>query len=67
MSVKDIVDAMYSGDTAEMSKSFNDEMLGRISSVIDVYKAQIADEIFNGPQESYEDEEVEDTEEVETD
>ena len=64
MSVKDIVDAMYSGDTAEMSKTFNDEMLGRIASVIDVYKAQIANEIFNGPQESVD--EVEEVEEVET-
>lgn len=59
--VRELVDAIVSGDTIEIQNKFNDEMSSRLSTVLDVYKTELAKNMFN-PQREVEDE----VEEIET-
>lgn len=59
--VRELVDAIASGDTIDIQSKFNDEMSSRLSTVLDVYKTELAKNMFN-PQREVEDE----VEEVET-
>ena len=59
--VRELVDAIASGDTIDIQSKFNDEMSSRLSTVLDVYKTELAKNMFN-PHREIEDE----VEEVET-
>lgn len=54
-SVRELVDAIVDGDTIEIQSKFNDEMSSRLSTVLDVYKTELAKTMFN-PERDVEDE-----------
>lgn len=45
--VRELIDAIASGDTMEIQSRFNDEMSSRLSAVLDVYKTELAKNMFN--------------------
>ena len=47
MSTRDLVDALISGDSMDIEKTFNDVMSDKVSSVLDSYRVQVAQNMFN--------------------
>lgn len=45
--VRDLVDALISGDTLEIDSTFNNVMTSKISAAIDDYKIAVAHDMFN--------------------
>ena len=46
MSTRELVDALVSGDSVSIESNFNDAMAEKISSALDSYRVQIAQNIF---------------------
>lgn len=47
MSTRELVDALVSGDSVSIEGNFNDAMAEKISSALDSYRVQIAQNIFS--------------------
>lgn len=45
--LNDLIDAIIDGDTIEIQNRFNSEMADRLSSVLDVYKTEVAKNLFS--------------------
>jgi hypothetical protein len=52
--INEIIDAIVDGDTIEIQNHFNNEMSNRLSKVLDVYRAQVAQSLFGTREESSE-------------
>lgn len=61
-SVRELVDAIANGDTIEIQNQFNDQMSSRLSTVLDVYKTELAKNMFNPHREVEDEVEVEEVE-----
>ena len=53
-SVRDLVDALMTGDTMAIDKTFNDVMAVKVTSAIDAYKDDVAQAMFTQTQEESE-------------
>lgn len=51
MSTRDLVDALVSGDSIAIETAFNDVMSDKVSSALDDYRIQVAQNMFTTPQE----------------
>lgn len=58
MSTRDLVDALISGDSINIEKTFNDVMSDKVSAALDSYRVQVAQNMFN-PEIEQEQEETE--------
>lgn len=55
--VNELIDAIIDGDTINIQNQFNAEMSERLSSVLDVYRTEVAKSLFKPSQEVAEQEE----------
>jgi len=62
MNTRELVDALASGDSIDIDNSFNSVMSQKISSALDNYRVQVAQNLF--PKTEIEQEEDADTEEA---
>lgn len=51
MSTRDLVDALVSGDSIAIETAFNNVMSDKVSSALDDYRVQVAQNMFMTPQE----------------
>lgn len=59
MSTRELIDALATGDSIAIEDSFNNAMSQKISSALDSYRAQVAQNMFNS--------DIEDIAELESD
>ncbi|NBP03236.1 MAG: hypothetical protein EBU90_24685 [Proteobacteria bacterium] len=50
MSVRDLIDAIYVGDSESIETAFNREMAERISTRLDTMRVEVAKNMFNEKQ-----------------
>ena len=48
--VRDLVDALASGSTMDIDKTFNDVMAVKVTSALDDYKSKVAQSMFVAPE-----------------
>jgi uncharacterized protein (DUF433 family) len=51
MTVKGLVDALAAGDSSEIEANFNQAMSEKISAALDSYRVDVAQRMFNVPEE----------------
>ena len=54
MSTRDLVDALIAGDTMAIEDTFNAAVSEKMSTALDDYRVQVAQTMFNTPQEATE-------------
>jgi len=63
--VRDLVDSLIDGKTIDIQNNLSDIMSDKLSNVLDVYKMEVARNMFNPQADAEESEELEDSEETE--
>lgn len=63
--VRDLVDSLIDGKTIDIQYNLSDIMSDKLSNVLDVYKMEVARNMFNPQADAEESEELEDSEETE--
>jgi hypothetical protein len=57
MSTRDLVDALIAGDSLAIETAFNATMADKVSASLDNYRVQVAQNMFNTPEETEEESE----------
>jgi hypothetical protein len=65
MSTRELIDALATGDSIAIEDSFNNAMSQKISSALDSYRTQVAQNMFNSAEDTESDLEVESEEQPE--